>query len=217
MLIHILAKMLNVSYRQIERIINVHPFWLNALKLGKAPSHPKLSMFRTEMGEKFFKNFFYGIRNLFYKLNLIEGDGVISDSAPIHASLNFARANTKQKINTEYIKEFFGNIDITAMLNRFNILRKGRYSPEPMIRFFIFEKLGGFLSTTQALRFLKENPAIADILGFKGRKILVQATFTNFLSKHGPVPELLTPMIESVTDFFENFFFLRVSGKFCGT
>ena len=127
--------------------------------------------------------------------------------------MNFARANTKPNINAEYVKGFFENIDITAALNRLKIQRKGRYSPESMIRFFIFEKLGVFLFTAQALRFLEENPAIADILGFKGGKILVQAPFTNFLSKHGPVPELLTPKIESVTDFFENFFFLERFGK----
>ena len=58
MLILLLSKMRNVSYRQIEREINDHPSWLHALNLSKAPSHAKLSTFRKEKGESFFKEFF---------------------------------------------------------------------------------------------------------------------------------------------------------------
>ncbi len=204
MLIHILAKMLNVCYRQVERELNAHPTWLKALKLTKAPSHSRLSTFRTEMGESFFKDFFYNLTDLLHRLNLIKGDSVIIDSAPILASMNFARVNIKPKINIERVRDFFTSIDVSPAINALKITWKSKYNSEPFIRFFMFEKLGGFLSRAQTLKFLKENPQVAEILGFKKDVIPVQATFTNFTNRHGPIPELLTPMVDGVTQFFED-------------
>lgn len=198
MLINILAKMLNVSYRQVVRELSEHPNWLKALKLNKAPSHNKLSEFRTEMGASFFKNFFYVIRDLLHDLNLIKGGGGIADSAPISASMNFARANTKPKFDEARVKEFFERVDVSFVIDNLKITRKSKYFPESLIKFFLFEKTCGFLSRAQVLKFLKENPHVAEFLGFMGGKIPSQATFTYFTKKHGDVSKLLNPMVEEV-------------------
>lgn len=203
MLIHILSKMLGISYRQIERELRIHDTWLRALKLKKAPSHSRLSIFRTEMGELFFKDFFYNLTKLLHKLDLIKGDGAIVDSAPILASMNLARANTKPKINLERVREFFTSIDVSPAINMLQISKKKKYSPESFIRFFMFEKLAGFLSTSQALKFLKDHPQITGILGFKGDHAPDYQNFTYFKRRHGTVPTLLEPMVESVTEFFK--------------
>ena len=203
MLINILAKMLNVSYRQVIRELKEHPTWLKALKLKKAPSHNKLSEFRTEMGASFFKNCFYKIRDILFDLNLIEGEGAIADSAPISASMNFAKANTKPKINEARVKEFFVGIDISPAINRLKITRKSKYPPEAIIKFLIFECVCGFLSRAQALRFLKEFPSLAELLGFINGKIPSQATISYFLKKHGSVSKLLKPIIDTVAEFFK--------------
>lgn len=198
MLINILAKMLNVSYRQVIRELSERPNWLKALKLNKGPSHNKLSEFRTEMGASFFKNFFYIIRDILHDLNLIEGEGGIADSAPISASMNFARANTTPKIDEAKAKEFFESFDVSPVINNLNITRKSMYFPESMLKFFLFEKLCGFLSRAQVLKFLKKNVHVAEFLGFIGGKIPSQATFTYFTKKHGDVSKLLKPMVEEV-------------------
>jgi len=203
MLINILAKILNVSYRQVIRQLNEHPTWLKALKLKKAPSHNKLSEFRTEMGVSFFKNCFYKIRDMLFDLNLIEGEGAIADSAPIEASMNFARANRKPKIDGACAKELFVSIDVSAAINLLKITRKLKYPPEAIIKFFIFEIVCGFLSRTQALKFLKENPAIAEVLGFKGGQIPSQATISYFIKKHGSVSKLLKPIFDTLAEFFK--------------
>lgn len=203
MLINILAKLLRVSYRQVEREVNAHPSWLKALQLNKAPSHNKLSEFRTEMGASFFKNFFNTIRDLLYDLNLIKSDGGIADSAPIIASMNFARANTTPKIDEAQIKKFFESVDISSVITKLTITGKSRYTAESIIAFFLFEKTCGFLSRTQALRFLKEHPHIAELLGFISGNVPTHATFTYFTKKHGSVSTLLKPMVDIIATFLE--------------
>ncbi len=203
LLINILAKMLNVSYRQVVRELNEHPTWLKALKLNKAPSHNKLSEFRTEMGASFFKRFFYNVRDLLYKLNLIKGDGAIADSAPILASMNFARANTTPRIDEARVKEFLEGVDVSPAINKLTITRKSKYNPESLLKFFMFEKLCGFLSRAQALKFLKENPPVAELLGFVNGNIPSQATFTYFTKKHSEISKLLKPMLNAVAEFLE--------------
>ncbi len=204
MLIHVLCKMRKVSYRQIERELNAHPSWLKALQMTEAPSHSTLSTFRTEKGEQFFKDFFDKITDLLYRYNLVNPEEVIVDSAPIIASMNFARANTTPKVNLEHVREFFTAVDVSPAIQALNIARKRKYSPEAIVRFFMFEKLGGFLSTSQALKFLEDNPEVAEILGFKRELIPSQPTLSYFLKTHGPVPHILRPMVDAVTEFFED-------------
>lgn len=204
MLIHILSKMRNVSYRQIEREVNDHPSWLKALRLIEAPSHSTLSTFRTQKGDSFFKEFFDKFTNLVYQFNLTTPEEVIVDSAPIIASMNFARANTTPRINLEHVRQFFTAVDVNPAVQVLNISYKRKYDPRAMIRFFMFEKLGGFLSTSQALKFLENNPEVVEILGFDGGLIPTQPTFSYFLKTHGPVPYLLRPMVDAVTEFFED-------------
>lgn len=203
MLIHILAKMVNVSYRDIERVLNANPNWLKALKLEKAPSHSRLSTFRTNMGHSFFKHFFYSLTSLLNRLGLIKGQGAIVDSAPILASMNFARSNVQPKLNIERVRAFFTSIDVSPAIKALGNKRKRKYNPEAIIRFFMFEKLGGFISTSQALNLVNSQPEIAEILGFQKGIVPVQATFTYFIKKYGSVPELLGPMVDGVTKFFD--------------
>jgi hypothetical protein len=203
MLIHILSKIKRVSYRHVERELNEHPSWLRALKLDKAPSHSKLSTFRKEMGDAFFKSFFDNLTALLHRLDLIKGSSITIDSAPITASMNFARANTAPKINIERVREFFTSIDLSPALRLLNVSRKRKYSPESLLCFFMFEKLGRFLSTAQALKFLEKNAEVAQILGFKNGQIPSQATLNYFKKTQGSVPDLLKPLVDGVTEFFE--------------
>ena len=203
MLIHILSKMLGIGYRQIERELGIHNTWLKTLKLKKAPSHSRLSTFRTEMGESFFKDFFYNLTDLLHRFDLIKGDGAIIDSAPILASMNLARANTEPKLNLDHVREFFTSIDISPATRMLQISRKSKYNPESFIRFFMFGKLAGFLSTSQALKFLKKHIEVAKLLGFKDGHVPDYQNFTYFKRKHGAVSKLLEPMVDGVTEFFE--------------
>lgn len=203
-LIHVLAKMITVSYRDMERLLNAHSAWLKALKLDAAPSHSRLSTFRTEMGESFFKDFFYNLTDLMRKLGLIKGESVIVDSAPISASMNFPRANATPKLDLERVKEFFSSVDISPAVNVLDIARKSTYDPKAMIRFFLFEKLGGFVSTAQALKFVRNRDELAIFLGFVGGKVPSQPTLNYFVKVHGAIPSLLKPLVEGVTEFFDN-------------
>ncbi|MGV9142223.1 MAG: transposase [Promethearchaeota archaeon] len=205
MLIMILAKMQKVSYRQIERMINSHPNWLHALKVEKCPSHARLSTFRKEKGAPFFKNFFDKLLELMDRYELVKGEALIVDSAPIKASMNFARANSTPKINTELVKEFFNEIDVSPATSRLNCGTTNRkYSPASLIRFFMFEKLGNFLSTSQALKFVENHPNIGKILGFPWKRVPNQSTFTYFKNQYGDVPELLLPLVDDVIEFLES-------------
>jgi len=205
MLIHILAKIINVSYRQVERELNSHPCWLKALQMDKAPSHSKLSHFRNSMGDNFFKDFFYNLNNLLYNLGLIGGEEFIIDSAPIHASVNFARANCAPKLNMEHVRAFFSRIDVSVAVKHLKIKHKSKYKPEAIIRFFMFEKLGGFKSRAQALKFVKDTPGLSELLGFSEKGVPNQSTLNYFIKKHGSVPDLLKPLVDQVTKFFCDF------------
>jgi len=198
MLLNILAKMLNVSYRQVIRELNEHPTWLKVLKLNKVPSHNKLSEFRTEMGASFFKDFFSIVRDLLHDLNLIEGEEGIADSAPISASMNFAKANMRPKIDEVKVKAFFEKVDVSFVSNKLKSSRKSKYYPESLLKLFMFEKMCGFLSRAQVLNFLKENPPVAEFFGFPGGTIPSQATLTYFTKKHGDVSKLLKSMVGQV-------------------
>lgn len=204
MLIHILSKIKTASYRHIERELNERPSWLRALKLDKAPSHSKLSMFRTEMGDSFFKAFFDNLTDLLHRLDLIKGESITIDSAPITASMNFARANTTPKINVERVRDFFTGIDLSPAIRPLDMSRKRKYSPESILCFFMFEKLGSFLSTAQALKFLEKNVEVAKILGFTSGQIPSQPTLNYFKKTQGCVPNLLKPLVDGVIEFFEN-------------
>jgi hypothetical protein len=203
MLIHILAKMINVSYRDMERTLNAHPSWLKALKLEVAPSHSRLSTFRTEMGDSFFKDFFSQLTNLIAQLGVISGKAVIVDSAPITASMNFPRANATPKLNMEHVKDFFSHIDISPAIKVLRIGRKSTYPPEAIIRFFMYEKLGGFISTSQALKFVRNNEVLANCLGFVNNKVPTQPSLNYFVKTHGAIPNLLKPLVDQVTEYFD--------------
>ena len=57
--IHLLSQtMISDSYRQTEKILNVHPTWLKALKLKKAPGHTTMSKFRKSRGLSILTLFF---------------------------------------------------------------------------------------------------------------------------------------------------------------
>jgi len=203
MLIHMLAKALGVEYRQIERELKTHPTWLKALQLKKAPSHARLSTFRTEMGKSFFKAFFDNLTDLLRRFNLIKSGGAIVDSVPIVASVNFARANATPKINVERVREFFSSVDVSPAVRSLGISRKRKYDPASIIRFFAFEKLGGFLSIAQAIQFVQTQQEVAKILGFKNGQVPNQQSFNYFTRTHGSVPDLLKPLVDDVTDFFD--------------
>jgi hypothetical protein len=117
--------------------------------------------------------------------------------------VNFARANATPIINVERVKEFFSSVDVTPALRALGISRKTKYDPASFIRFSMFEKLGGFVSTSQALKFAKLHPEVAEILGFKKGQVPSQPSFTYFKRKYGSVPDLLTPLVDDVTDFFD--------------
>jgi len=203
MQILVLSKMRKASYRQIERELKEHPKWLSALKLKAAPSHSTLSTFRVKKGELFFKEFFDKLADLLYHYGLMDPREVIIDSAPIIASMNFARANATPKINIERVQEFFSAVDVNLATQRLFTSKTRKYSLDSMIRYFMFEKLGGFLSTSQALKFLEKNPEVAEVLGFRDGMIPTQPTFSYFIKSQGPIPYLLSPMVDAVTDFFD--------------
>jgi hypothetical protein len=204
MLIHVLCKMRRASYRQIERELKEHPSWVKALQLKSVPSHSTLSIFRTRKREDFFKKFFNKITEMLYHFNLMECGEIIVDSAPIIASMNFARANATPKINIKHVREFFSAIDVAPAIKPLYSSTQRKYSLESMIRYLMFEKLGGFLSTSQALKFLEKTPEVAEILGFEEGNIPTQPSISYFIKSQGPVPYLLRPMVDSVTDFFED-------------
>jgi hypothetical protein len=72
-----------------------------------------------------------------------------------------------------------------------------------MIRFLAFEKLGGFLSRSQALTHLAKHPEVATILGFPGGGIPTQATINAFEKRAPPLPWLMRVMVDPITDFFD--------------
>lgn len=203
MFIHLLCKMRNTSYRQVERELKEHPSWVKALHLKGVPSHSTLSLFRAKKGEAFFKDFFDKIADMLSHFHLTDSREVIVDSAPIIASMNFARANATPKINIDRVREFFSAVDVSPAIRPLHATTQRKYSLESMIRYLVFEKLGGFLSTSQALKFLEKNPEVAAILGFEGGKIPTQPSISYFVKSQGPVPYLLRPMVDAVTDFFD--------------
>ena len=203
MLIHLLCKMRNASYRQIERELKERSSWVKALRLKEVPSHSTLSLFRAKKGEAFFKDFFDKIADMLSHFHLTDSREVIVDSAPIIASMNFARANATPKINIDRVREFFSAVDVSPAIRPLRTTTQRKYSLESIIRYFVFEKLGGFLSTSQALKFLRKTPEVAVILGFEEGKIPTQPSISYFVKSQGPVPYLLKPLVDAVTDFFE--------------
>jgi len=209
-LVHIISKtMLSDSYRQTERILNTHPFWLKALNLKKAPSHTTMSKFRKAMGVEFFDTYFHELTHLLYAFGLIKkGEDVIIDSAPIEASQNFARSNSSITIDETKLKKFFDTVDFTPAVKLIapacNHGRQRLYSNEIILKFIAFEKLCGFLSRNQVLTYLKKHPNTAKIVGFSNGKIPSTSLINDYIKRIPPIPWLMRVMVDSITEFFES-------------
>jgi len=208
MLVVILSKIRSLgSYRETERALNNHPAWLKALGLKRAPHHSTMGKFCNRKGPEFFRRFFYKMTGLLMAFGLIsERDAAIIDSAPVEANMNFARANTEPSLNVERLRSFFNSIDFSRVrLGAFDRpSRKKKYDNLSLFRFLVFEHACGFLSRSQALRYLEKHPEVASILGFPGGMIPCQATISNFERSVPRLGFLMRPLVDDIVDFFDS-------------
>jgi hypothetical protein len=210
MQIHILATIKPIgSYRQVERTINSYPSWLHALQLSKAPHHSTLGKFRKNLGESFFSTFFNELLKIIIDAGIIntEQNALNIDSAPFNACMNFARANSGVKLDCVRLKEFFNYIDFSPVLTGPSIENTGKkrmYTNEMLLKFILYEQLGGFLSRSQALRHLKKHPKVAQIIGFPFGKIPTAPTISNFSKQFTDITTLIIPLRDQIVSFFSD-------------
>jgi hypothetical protein len=199
------------SFREARREFDRNPAWLKAVGLKKAPSHAKLSMFCKAMGPLFFKQFFYKLTGLLLEFGVIDDkQAAIIDSAPVEACMNFARANTGPKLDTERIRAFFGAIDFTTAIALVQGNNKGAkpgksktFTDEMLVKFLCFQHTCGFLSRNQAIIYLKNHADISLLLGIPAGKALSNATVSNFEKRAPSQQVLMKSIVEQMTDFFD--------------
>ena len=208
MQIHLLATIHEIgSYRHVERVINAYQSWLHALHLRKAPHHSTLGKFRQTLGSAFFDRFFDELFKIMIDAHIInpENIAVNIDSAPFKACMNFARANSDLKVDYSRLEQLFKKINwkvIQTQIPHINLQRKKSYTPEMLLKFLLFEQLGGFLSRSQALCHVKKHAQAYDLIGFSPKKFPTQPTISNFAKMIGGPAEIIALFKDSLFNFF---------------
>ncbi|MEX2718356.1 MAG: transposase [Candidatus Sigynarchaeota archaeon] len=154
LLIHLISHLGIIrSYRQVCEEIAQHEDWMRALKTKKAPDHTTLCRFRKEAGPELFDEFFaFSIVVLKQAGGLTADTGVIVDSAPIEACVNFARANKRIKIDEARMTDFLEKIEISRADVLYPRKKKGGTRPSAIISLLMIFYLCRFLSRSQMLR-----------------------------------------------------------------
>jgi transposase len=194
--------------RQMERELGSHPAWLHALGLKKAPDHDTLGKCRNSFSPDFFGQFFHKMTALLFAFGIMTDDSaMITDSAPIEANQNFARSNALPKIDDQRLDAFFNALDLAQVLTLIASPsghgRPIKYSNDVLLRFLIFEKVCGFLSRSQALKYLTKHSATASLLGFDPDDIPTLQNLNAFLDRIPPINWLIRPLVDQITDFFD--------------
>lgn len=197
------------SYRNTPAVLNTHPTWLKALHLEKSPDHTTLCSFRKELGTTFFVAFFKQVTQIMIAFEILSPDiQLIVDSAPIHASMNFARANRMPALDEERVLHFFQSLDWGSVQKNFIPVSTGKkqkgkrkYPIQGLLGTLMLEILGGFLSRSQVIRYLQKHDNIARCLGFN-EGVPPDSTFTGFLKNRPAVEILLQPMLPHLQSFF---------------
>ncbi len=207
-MIHLLAQtFISNLYRQIQRLLENQPTWLNALGLKKVPNHTALSKFRKSKGIMFFNKFFHRLTAILRQFGLIKEDLTVShiDSAPLEAFHNFARSNARFEINRKCLREFSERVDFSPAVDLLAPAChhgcKHKYSHEVILKYIVYEALCGVLSRSQALKYLKKHPQVASIVGFINGKVTSQATINNYLKRMSPISWLMWEIMEQMTAF----------------
>jgi len=216
------------SYKNACEFIGNNSNWMKALRLRRKPNDTTLCHIRSELGEAFFKQFFMQITKLLIAFGLLAADTeLVVDSAPVHANMNFARANTMLTLNEAQLEALFKTLDLTLVKDVLTargvkITGKRKYPIDALIRVIVLECVGGFLSRSQTLKYLKKNDPMATIVGFDPQVIAPDSIMTTFL-KTAPSPieilRLLHPQLvmffhlEASVDQDDPLFFLAYCGK----
>jgi hypothetical protein len=182
------------SYRNTPKVLREHPAWIKALKVPRAPDHTTLSHFRAELGEEFFVSFFKRITNILVAFGLVAPDAqLLVDSAPVYASMNFARANALPTLDEAQVVPLFEQLDLAPALallpNGGKPARKGKkrkYPVHALVGLFVLEWVGGFLSRSQVLKYLAKHEQVTAALGFDDG-LPKDSSLTTFL-KNAPLP-----------------------------
>lgn len=218
------------SYRNAPKVLGEHPTWIKALKVPRAPDHTTLSHFRANLGEEFFIAFFKQVTKILVAFSLIAPDAqLLVDSAPVYASMNFARANALPTLDEAQVASLFEHLDLAPALallpNGGRPARKGKkrkYPVHALVGLFVLEWVGGFLSRSQALKYLAKHEQVATALGFDAG-LPKDSSLTTFLKK-APLPEeflralrpQLVPLLqleEVAQEQDDPYFFLANCGK----
>lgn len=194
--------------RQVARELERHPAWVKALGLKKAPDHDTLGKFRNSLSPAFFETFFHKMTAFLFAFGILDGDSaMVVDSAPVEADQNFARSNAVPKIDEGRLRAFFDALDLAPALRLMvppaGHGRPAKFPREALLRFLMFEKICGFLSRSQALKYLAKHPSAAEVLGFDPKDPPTSANVVSFLDRTPPVNFLMRPLVGQITDFFD--------------
>jgi len=205
LLIHLISHLGTIrSYRQMCDEIANHEDWMRALKLKRSPDHTTLSKFRKETGPELFDEFFtFSIAILKLIGGLVADTGVIADSAPIEACMNFARANKRIKIDETRVIDLLTKIEISRADSLYPRKRDGGTKPSCIIGLLIIFYLCRFLSRSQMLREVAKYPTLMHALGLDDG--VPSQPSINYLVKQngGDEKTLLKPFIDAIARYFE--------------
>jgi hypothetical protein len=205
LLIHLISHLGTIrSYRQVCEEIANHADWIRALKLKRIPDHTTLSKFRKEAGPTFFDDFFaFSIVVLKQVGGLDADNGLIVDSAPVDACVNFARANKRIKIDEALVIDFLVKLEISKADVLYPRKRKGCTKSSSIVGLLIIFYLCRFLSRSQMLREVALHPALMHALGLDDG-MPTQPTINYFVKQNGEDEKaLLKPFIDAMVRYFE--------------
>jgi hypothetical protein len=205
LLIHLISHLGTIrSYRQVCEEIANHQDWMRALKLKRAPNHSTLSKFRKGAGSAFFDEFFaFSIAVLKQIGGLATDTGVIADSAPVEACVNFARANKRIKIDEASMIDFLSKIGISRADTLFPRKRDKSTKPSSFVGLLLIFYLCRFLSRSQMLREVTKYPALMRALGLDDG-VPSQPSINYFVKQNGGDEKtLLKPFVDAMARYFE--------------
>jgi hypothetical protein len=204
-MIHLISHLGTIrSYRQMCEEIANHEDWMRALKLKRAPDHTTLSKFRKNAGAELFDEFFaFSIVLLKQIGGLVADTGVIADSAPIEACVNFARANKRIKIDEARVIDLLAKIEISRANALYPRKKDGATTPSSIISLLMIFYLCRFLSRSQMLREVAKYPTLLHALGLDDG-VPSQSVINYFVKQNGGDEKaLLKPFIDAIARYFE--------------
>ncbi len=212
----------NMSDRELERHLLRNSHVAGALGFNKVPSHQTFSHFKRErLTIEHLEKVFNILRDYLVDLDLVDFSSITTDSAPIIAFANLAKANREVKLDDSMARALFKDETYQFLAGQLiGCLGYKRSFPGHVqkrltcLNMIVLYELGGFLSQAKVSKYLKKKQHFLLLqVALIGPQLPSGASFSNFKKRFQGAIET----VEFITfrEYLERFFSRLTSPHDC--